>query len=239
MMMTKSFSFASVLLSSLVSLSSFAQASDAVPTAAEALSYQAFIGNHDSVTVTALDTRLKVVNNRSSSQTIYTLVWADESIELKSGDAHLVLKPSAEDYVETLIKIRDLVAYTSIPQRFSWGPQGASSLNLDLKKTSDKIDALLSKYRDFESNCIVYAENGNSQLAVSVGIFGDLGFMSHQLRQAWVKAGYELVLVPAPNLSLDQGLPSLFSQSEGGDANFDLGEAGARVASMACRPLYF
>ncbi len=229
----------SMILMTLMMKPSLVTASEMDQAAPRADSYTAFIGNHDAVKITLSSVDLRVQNNRSSSQVTYVLNWENETISVKNedGTASLTLAPHGEDYASTLVKIRDLVAYTAIPQRFSWGADGAASLNLSLQPTVARLEALVSKYLGFEPNCIVYSENSGSELAVAAGVYGDLGFLSDSLTKAWVKSGYELVLVPSPGFSLSEGPASLYSDAEGQSLSYDLGEAGSSVGSLACRPL--
>ncbi len=230
--------FTSIFLASIVILTSplFAYHSDKV---AASDSYTAAIGNHDSINIDN-DAHLLSIS-RSGTSTRYILNWETQIILFQKNEATEYLNAEDPRHLELLKKMRDLAAYTAVPQRFTWGVFGSAPLNKDLQKVIDKLSNFITAQVGdegegqgrAEANCILANAATAEKISISAGIVGVLDSLKQPADVAWVRGGYELVTVPAPELSLDEGQASVLKNSEQFDETFAI---SSKVSSFACRP---
>lgn len=230
---------APLLFASLVSFAgtSWAHGSQAETWDKQSKFYQAGVGNHGMIKVETDENWVLVASLEGDQKTVYRLDWKSSQIDIFVGEDKQSLAPGDQDYADTLTLMRDLTAYTTVPQRYTWDASGVEALNLPLSETTAKLDGLLHKFKGFSPNCVVYSQNSGIRLELSVGTYTDLGSLSEQIGGAWVRGGYELVLAPAPNFGWNGGEASVIGDTEGQDASFDL--RGKTAGAIACRPAIY
>lgn len=220
-------------------------AAHAYPHTFQAESFTASVGNHSSITIEN-DPHLLVISwSRENGTRRYIFNWAEEKLMMESSEGVTTIeaKTKSKLLVPVLKKMLDLAAYTEVPQRFTWSNGGSQVLNKKLQPIVERLKIIVKKYDQNaadEANCIVYqkeADNENGlQFRISAGIQNDLGDAASLVNTAWVRGGYALVLVPAPDLSLEAGPAVVLQNPEGKDETFPIDSV---YGSMACRPALY
>ena len=125
------------------------------------------------------------------------------------GSPQSVARAGSADpaFVDLMTRLRDLVLYAEAPERYLWLPYfGKGALNPKLAPVVDRLTAILAAAGVALSACELYDDAGFAHAALtSTGGLSpeDLRGLLHNVRGAWVRDGYKLVLLDKPAFVTD------------------------------------
>lgn len=243
--MKKSIVLASGLGLAALSLSLSAQASTCSqtghwywPQASAPIKFGGSIGNHEGVQVSyfydSSDKSQVVQVSRSGFADTKTYEYRSAQglisvVTVGSAPSRESFAPGEPAYLDTLLRMRDLVGYAGAPERYFWPNGGAAQITPGAIHMVKYLDQLIAAQNNGQlpANCILYRttfEGTTASCNLTGGPLFTLGAWEAQVQRVWVRKGYRLTLVKDRNFD-----------PQGGYVTFDGDETEAGKPAAAGR----
>jgi hypothetical protein len=159
------------------------------------------------------------------------------------SEKHGEHSPNDLGYVGALRELRGHVTFAAGGRHFFMAESGTLDVNESLNVLIDYLNGVLLAYGDTTPACVLFETEGGSGASwVSYGgVFTDLGWWDNRASSAWVRNGYELLLMPEPGFQnspgvvrLPNGLPLGEFRDQGLFFRFGTFRIAAAASSFLC-----